>query len=134
MRKLLTALLITVTALSVAAVAFAVPKDIPPGSKLVYKWNMIGYPAGQAYTGGCGNGNRLFVNRDAHNAQVLVTDGMDWNVTDCNATMDNRGEITTNNVGVYDIYVRILGKPGGSIHICADTYEDWLAGERASGT
>ncbi len=129
MRKLLVVLLVTVTALAMAASAFALPKDIPAGSKLVYKWNMIGYPAGQAYTGGCGNGNRMFVNRDAHNAQVLVTNGVNWDVTDCNATMDNRGELTTSQAGVYDVYVRILGKPGGHIRICADTYEDWLAGE-----
>jgi hypothetical protein len=31
--------------------------------------------------------------------------------------------------GKYDIYVRILGKPGGHINICADTFEDFLSGE-----
>ena len=40
-----------------------------------------------------------------------------------------RTVLGTNDVGVYDIYVRILGKPGGNIKICADTYEDFLAGE-----
>jgi len=129
MRKVLIALLATATVLAVATSAFAVPKDIPAGSKLVYKWNVIGYPAGKEYTGGCGEGNRLFVNREANHAQVLITNGMNWNVTDCNATADNRGEITTSEAGLYDVYVRILGKPGGNIKICADTYEDFLAGE-----
>ncbi len=129
MRKLLVFLLVTATAVAVAATAFAVPKDIPAGSRLVYKWNLIGYPAGQEYNGGCGNGDRMFVNRDANHAQVLVTNGTEWNVTDCNATSDNRGELTTSQAGLYDVYVRILGKQGGSVYICADTYEDFMTGE-----
>jgi len=129
MRKLALSLLVNLLALAAVPNVFALPKDIPAGSKLVYKWNMIGYPAGQEYTGGCGNGNRLFVNRDAKSAQVLVTNGTDWDVTDCNATGDNRGEITTSQVGMYDVYVRILGKQGGNINICADTFEDFQAGE-----
>ncbi len=130
MQKFALVLLVTVIAATVVAgSALAVPKDIPAGSKLVYKWNVIGYPAGKMYTGGCGEGNRLFVNREANHAQILITDGTSWNVTDCNATADNRGEITTNGAGLYDVYVRILGKVGGHIYICADTYEDFLAGE-----
>jgi hypothetical protein len=129
MQKLALVLTIALVAAVPATSALAVPKDIPPGSKLVYKWNMIGYPAGQEYTGGCGQGNRLFVNREANKAQVLITNGARWDVTDCNATADNRGEITTSQAAVYDVYVRILGKPGGHIFICADTYEDFLAGE-----
>ncbi len=130
MQRFALVLLVTLIAATVVAgSAFAVPKDIPAGSKLVYKWNMIGYPAGREYTGGCGEGNRLFVNREANHAQVLVTNGLKWNVTDCNATSDNRGEITTSQAGLYNVYIRILGKPGGHISICADTYEDWLSGE-----
>src|SRR5262249_42173784 len=87
------------------------------------------YPAGQTYTGNCGNGDRLFVNRDASKAQVVITNGTMWNVTDCNATANNRGEITTSQAGLYDVYVRILGKPGGQISICADTLLDTTTGE-----
>jgi hypothetical protein len=111
------------------ASAHANPPGIPAGSRLAWKFNLIGYPAGQEYQGGCGQGNRLFVNRDANRATVLVTNGARWDVTDCNATADNRGEITTSDVARYDIYVRILGKPGGHIRICADTLEDFELGE-----
>jgi len=98
--------------------------------KLVYKFNLIGYPADKEYTGGCGEGNRIFVNRDAHHAHILLTDNDNgWNVVDCNATSDNWGEIETDSAGTYLLYVRILGKMGGNVQICADTYEDHLTGE-----
>jgi hypothetical protein len=112
-----------------ADIALANPQGIPDGWHKVYQFNMIGYPAGQEYTGGCGQGNRVFVNRDAHNARMLVTDGASWDITDCNATADNWAEMTTNDTGSYAVFVRILGQPGGSLSICADTYEDYIAGE-----
>ena len=113
-----------------AVAAHAAPKDVTPGSKLVYSFNLIGYPEGQTYDGGCGNGHRIFVNRDARNAQLIVrnSDG-GWEITDCNATIGHTAELRTSDAGVYDIYVRILGKPGGHIHACVDTLEDALAGE-----
>lgn len=120
-------LVLLVAALS--NVAFANPQDIPAGSRKVYQFNLIGYPEGQEYTGGCGNGNRLFVNRGANHAHVLVTNGSSWDVTDCNATSDNWGELTTNEAGSYDVYVRILGQPGGHLRICADTFTDHESGE-----
>jgi hypothetical protein len=126
----------TVIALGIvllAATASAVnanPRDIPAGSKLAFNFNVIGYPAGQTYNGNCGDGHRIFVNREANNAQVLVTNSTSgWSVIDCNATIGHRASLGTNDVGRYDIYVRILGKPGGNIKICGDTYADFLAGE-----
>ena len=113
-----------------AAAAHAVPRDIPPGSRLMYNFNVIGYPAGQSYDGNCGNGHRIFVNREANNAQVLIQNSATgWSVVDCNATADHRAVLATNQAGIYDIYVRILGRPGGRINICADTFEDFQAGE-----
>jgi len=129
MRKLFLLSLVTVLGTTLAGSAFALPQNITPGSKLVFKWNLIGYPAGQEYMGGCGNGNRLFVNRDAKSAQVTVTNGATWDITDCNATADNKGEITSNQAGVYDIYARILGKPGGHINICGDLTIDPVTGD-----
>ncbi|HXL14503.1 MAG TPA: hypothetical protein VN972_00335, partial [Methylomirabilota bacterium] len=35
----------------------------------------------------------------------------------------------TNQAGIYDVYVRILGKIGGNLHVCADTLTDFLNGE-----
>jgi hypothetical protein len=125
-----TPLVLAVLVLLVAALtdlAFANPRDIPAGSRKVYQFNLIGHPG--EYTGGCGNGNRLFVDRGANHAHVLVTNGSSWDVTDCNATADNRGELTTSEAGQYDVYVRILGRPGGRLHICADTFEDHESGE-----
>jgi hypothetical protein len=116
--------------LASAAAVQANPKDIPAGSKLVYNFNVIGFPAGKTYDGNCGDGHRVFVNREAHGAQVLVQNSTTgWSVVDCNATGDHRAVLATNQAGVYDVYVRILGKPGGNIKICADTFEDFLAGE-----
>ena len=131
-RKLVAHLSTTVVALvallASAAAVQANPKDIPAGSKLVYNFNVIGHPG--SYDGNCGNGHRLFVNRDAKGAQVLIQNSATgWSVVDCNATADHRAILATNQVGTYDIYVRILGKPGGNIRICADTFEDFLAGE-----
>jgi hypothetical protein len=95
--------LATLALLSGVRPSSAVPRDIAPGSRLEFSFNVIGYPEGQTYTGGCGEGHRIFVNRGASNAHVLVK--------------------------IYDIYVRILGKPGGRINICADTFEDFQSGE-----
>jgi hypothetical protein len=116
--------------LASAAVVGANPKDIPAGSKLAFNFNMIGYPAGQAYNGNCGEGHRIFVNREANNAQVVVTNsGSGWEIQDCNATQDHRAVLATSQVSKYDIYVRILGKPGGHINICADELVDPLSQE-----
>lgn len=112
-----------------AAPAAAGPAPIPAGSKLAYNFNVIGYPAGQEYTGGCGNGHRIFVNREANKAQVLVRNGSSWDVVDCNATSDHQAVLQTNEPGLYDVYVRILGKPGGRVFICGQTLEDFLSGE-----
>ena len=129
-RRLSTTAVALVMLLASAAAVQANPKDIPAGSKLVYNFNVIGFPAGHVYDGNCGNGHRIFVNREANNAQVLIENSPTaWSVVDCDATSGHRAVLATNQAGVYDVYVRILGKPGGHINICADTFEDFLAGE-----
>lgn len=111
-----------------AAAVQAVPRDIPPGSKLVYNFNVIGHPG--PYDGNCGNGHRIFVDRGANNAQVLVQNSSTgWSVVDCNATADRRAVLATKDALTYDVYVRILGRPGGHINICANTVEDFATGE-----
>jgi hypothetical protein len=122
--------LIMLTILTFAMTAHANPKNIPAGAKKVYSFNVIGYPAGRTYNGGCGEGNRIFVNREANNTQIRVTNSSSgWNVLDCDATSDRTATLATYQPGLYDVYVRILGKPGGTLSICADTFEDFLAGE-----
>ncbi|HEY2953922.1 MAG TPA: hypothetical protein VGK89_01590 [Candidatus Eisenbacteria bacterium] len=109
--------------------AIAGPNPIPAGSKLVFNFNVLGYPAGQSYNGSCGNGHRIFVNREASKAQVLVTNGSDWSVLDCDATADKQAHLQTSQPGLYDVYMRILGKPGGHIHVCGQTLTDFLSGD-----
>ena len=123
-------LLCTVLLMTGATVVSANPKPIPAGSKLQFNFNVIGYPAGKTYDGNCGDGHRIFVNREAKGAQVRVTNSTTgWSIEDCNATADHQAVLATNQAAIYDIYVRILGKPGGNMHICANTMTDFLLGE-----
>ena len=116
--------------LTAATVASANPTPIPAGSKLVFNFNVLGYPATKSYLGDCGNGHRIFVNRDAKGAVVRILNSTtDWSIVDCNATSDHAAALATNQAGIYDIYVRILGKMGGNLHVCADTLSDFQNGE-----
>src|SRR2546422_9736292 len=103
--------------------------QIPAGSKLVFNFNVLGYPAGQSYDGGCGNGHRIFVNREASKARVLVQNGTNWTIVDCNATADHQAVLQSGQVGLYDIYMRILGKPGDHFFACGQTVTDFASGD-----
>ena len=116
-------------ALFLASVAAANPQNIAPGSKLVFGFNVIGKPADQSFAGGCGGGRRIFVNRDANSAHINVTNGNFWAVLDCDATSDHTAVLQSSQVGIYDIYTRILGKPGGHLHICGDLTIDPVTGD-----
>jgi hypothetical protein len=122
-------LTVSVLALLVAATtASANPMNIPAGAKKVYSFNVIGHPNG--YTGNCGEGHRIFVPRDAHNVQVTVTSSTRWEVIDCGA--NGKATLGTNDVGLsghLDVYVRILGKPGGQLHVCGNQVIDPVTGE-----
>src|SRR5947208_1696773 len=128
-RLLIAGVSAVVLAGTIASVAAAGPDPIPAGSKLVFNFNVLGYPAGQTYAGKCGNGHRIFVNREASKAQVLVQNGSFWTVVDCNATSDHQALLQTSQVGVYDIYMRILGKPGGHFLACGQTVADFATGD-----
>lgn len=100
---------------------------LPAGAKRVFSFNLIGYPAGQTYTGDCGEGHRIFVNRDANHAHIVVVGGnTGWSVVDCNATDNNTASLQTDTTGTFEVFVRILGKPGGSVTVCADTLSDCI--------
>src|SRR5262249_35767086 len=89
-----------------------------PAGKLVFNWNLIGTP--HAYAGGCGDGHRIFVERDVKNAHITIQDANDgWSIVDCNATGGNLAVMHSDQLGVFDVYVRILGKPGGTLDVCA---------------
>jgi len=117
-----TTLALLASLLVLPGIARANPPGIPAGEKLVWKFNLIGKP--RDFTGDCGSGNRLFVNRDAKNEQIFVVNGSTWAIVDCNATGGGHAIISTNQAATYDIFVRILGKPGGNVFICADTLTD----------
>jgi hypothetical protein len=94
-----------------------------PGGKLVFSWNLIGTP--KSYTGGCGDGRRIFVERDAHSAHILIQDENDgWSIVDCNATGGNVAVMHSDDLGTFDVYARILGKPNGTLDVCANVISD----------
>jgi hypothetical protein len=94
-----------------------------PKGKLVFNWNLIGTP--HDYSGGCGDGHRIFVNRDISNAHITIQNAPDgWSIVDCNATGGNLAVMDSNDLGTFDVYARILGKPGGTLHVCADSVAD----------
>lgn len=103
----------------------------PEGTKKVYQFNMIARP--NSYDGGCGEGNRMFVEADARHAHVVITGGSEWNVTDCNATSGNKGELTVDGTGTFAVYAIAHGKPNTGLDICADSRsvheEDEMAGD-----
>ncbi len=123
------AVALMLTATTFAGNAHAAPAPIPIGSKLVYNFNVIGYPAGQTYDGNCGSGHRIFVNREASKAQVIIQNGGDWSVVDCNATSDHQAVLQTNQAGLFNVYMRILGKPGGHFFACGQTVADFATGD-----
>lgn len=127
--RIATILAACATMVAAAGPLQAAPAPIPAGSKLVFNFNVLGYPEGQAYTGNCGDGHRIFVNRAASKAQVLVVNGTTWSVVDCNATTDHQASLQTSQAGLYNVYVRILGKPGGHISICGQTAVDFATGD-----
>ncbi|HEY6196628.1 MAG TPA: hypothetical protein VI504_16480 [Candidatus Eisenbacteria bacterium] len=123
------AVVLLFAATTFAGNAQASPAPIPIGAKLVYNFNVIGYPAGRTYDGNCGDGHRIFVNREASKAQVLVKNGANWSVVDCNATSDHQAVLQTNQVGLFNVYMRILGKPGGHFFACGQTVTDFATGD-----
>ena len=97
--------------------ALAVPQPAPGNTK-VYQFNMIARP--NNYDGGCGDGNRIFVNADDTSSRVKVYDGTKWNVMDCNATDDRLAVLQVDGTGTFIVYAVAHGKPGTSLSICAD--------------
>ncbi|HTH26178.1 MAG TPA: hypothetical protein VL919_13760 [Vicinamibacterales bacterium] len=99
-----------------------------PRGRHVFSFNLIGTPGD--YEGGCGQGRRVFVERNARQAQIVFRDHDDgWHIEQCDATGGDVAEIHSDSLGTLDVYARILGKPSGRLQVCADTVEDVVAGE-----
>ena len=99
-----------------------------PKGRHVFSWNLIGTPGD--YEGGCGDGRRIFVERGANHENILIQDANDgWRIVQCDATFGDTAVIHSDDLGTFDIYARILGKPNGTLHVCADTVTDAALGE-----
>ena len=93
-----------------------------PGGKLVFSFNLIGTPGD--YEGGCGDGRRIFVERD-----VTVNTSKSRTVTagaSCSAMRPSGTRRCSKATisGRYDVYARILGKPNGHLNVCANVLSD----------
>ena len=110
-RSVLVAMLVGLGCLIAASTAVGNPPGIPAGYHKVFQFNVIGYPEGQSYNGNCGNGRRIFVNRNTNNAKVRVSEEGVWEIVDCDATADKTAMIHSDMPAEYVVYARILGKP-----------------------
>ena len=91
--------------------------------------NIIGHRGD--YEGGCGGGHRVFVDRGANNNKLIWRDTATdtWDVLACDATGNDTAEVQIGDLGAFDVYMRIFGKPGGSLSVCADVLSDEIAGD-----
>ena len=113
----------SLTAPSLESLAATTAGNGAPKGKLVFSWNLIGTP--KSYSGGCGDGRRIFVERGAHGAHILIQDANDgWSIVDCNGTGGNVAVMHSDDLGTFDVYARILGKPNGTLDVCADFVSD----------
>src|SRR5262245_635338 len=101
----------------------------PPGvdadlGHQVFNLNLIGAPGD--YEGGCGGGNRVFIERDGH-SQIVWLGSDHFEVVWCDATgndgpamvdVDRDGGLA----GDFAVYIRILGKLGGALDICVNGF------------
>lgn len=85
-----------------------------------YNLNIIGVPKGKTADMTGNNGHRIFVPLSGK-AKILLAEGEDFKVLDANGTDSNGASFQLPNpdpdgdgVTVYSVYVRALGKPGGS--------------------
>ena len=73
-----------------------------PRGRHVFSWNLVGTPGD--YEGGCGQGRRVFVERDVKQAQILFHDHNDgWHIEQCDATGGDVAEIHSDELGTFDV-------------------------------
>lgn len=106
-----------------------------------YNLNIIGVPKAKSATMDGNNGHRIFVPEDGK-AKIMLGEG-DFAVLDANGTDSDGAKFQLPNpdpdcdgVTEYSVYVRALGKPGGSakMQTCyEDSYGTWCAVDYAGG-
>lgn len=94
----------------------------PPGSpegKKVFNFNMVGHPKDSTIPSCDNNGKRIFVESSKQTKVEVYQETSGYDIT-CD---DDKGgtnyALSVPVVGTFDVYVRILGKPGGSLNIKA---------------
>ena len=122
---------ILLATLVIAPVAYAAPAGIPSDQKKVYQFNYIARPENGGVPS-CGQGNKIFTERGA-TGHILWHQDLTAppNVVDC-LTESLDGDWAQVNVDApwgttkYYVYVRLLGKPTGTLRICQNTVTDEL--------
>ena len=96
-----------------------------------YNLNIIGVPKNKSADMTDNSGHRIFVMLERKNTRIILSEG-EYKVLDANGT-DGRAEFQLPNpdpdgdgITKYSVWVRALGKPGGSadIYTCADDASD----------
>lgn len=84
-----------------------------------YNLNIIGVPKGKSADMNSGSGRRIFVKLDG-GTKIMLAEGSEFQVLDANGT-DGIAKFQLPNpdpdndgITLYSVYVRALGKPGGS--------------------
>jgi hypothetical protein len=118
---------VAVVMAGLATSAGAKPPGVDPNvGQQVFNMNIVGTPGD--YEGGCGGGNRVFIERDSH-GQIVWLGSDHFEVVWCDATgndgpalvdVDRDGGLA----GEFLVYIRILGKPGGELDVCANPLTD----------
>lgn len=114
--------IMTLGTLATVGTAQAAAPGLPSGAKRLFSFQLIGHPGD--YEGGCGSGHRVFVDRNENHGHILIVDENDgWYIAQCDSTGNDTAVIHSDNVGVTSgtasVYIRLLGKPGGQLKVCA---------------
>uniref|UniRef100_A0A6U6JWS4 Secreted protein n=1 Tax=Odontella aurita TaxID=265563 RepID=A0A6U6JWS4_9STRA len=101
-------------------------KGGPPGSpegKKVFSFNMVGHPKDPTIPSCNNNGNRIFV-ESTGNSKIEVYQDSSYDIFCQQGNGGDKYALSVPDVGTFDVYVRILGKPDGTLDITAcDLYD-----------
>jgi hypothetical protein len=135
MKKFGMGLTIVAVALAIAMVLSMMPNAVATGngapSGAHYNLNIIGVPKAKQAVDTTNNGNRIFVNLYGQGTKIWLTPGDDFKVLDYDGT-DGSAALQmldpypgTTTTATYKIYVRVLGKPGGSMNLTSGFVDEY---------